>query len=283
MNVASEQNRRREATPTFDFDIAAGDTIVSQIRSLGILLLASSMLLMAAGVRFAAAAPANAPPAAGKSDETTENLKEDVVLFRKAIDENRDLIVVRSAMHPVADIRMPDARGIVRPSGKDSTLQEPGNSGLIDGCYSVILQVVHGRSAPLTLAARPFFHHSAGPSSGEIVVWDVLVDHETFVVAIGTWKIRLWRFVLFAQDGLPQMSDTALSSHWTGVALASHLDRQSVSVKLSLLKDGRIQADVDDLRAHRQTRYLQNDDEWKFAVVSTNEKNANKEPKGSAR
>ena len=69
----------------------------------------------------------------------------------------------------------------------------------------------------------------------------------------------------------PQICTTPLSNHWAHSRdeTFAYPDRKSFSVKLSLTRDGRVQADVDDLQDadKRHTRYIQVNDKWQFRVT----------------
>jgi len=198
----------------------------------------------------------------------TDGANAEVVLFRKAIDTTREIVVVRSAIHPVSDLEPPTTRGArsEQPSGSDAARAV--------GCFSVSLQVVPRQRPPLTIATTVMLAPAAKPSGG-VEVFDVLWYEGGFVLAVGTFDIQLWRVPVSlnpARPNIPRSVDLAFLSRWMADAAATYWDKTSVSVRLSLSEDGRVRADVDNLRvpnnvnAPHHTRFIQDADKWKFGI-----------------
>ena len=121
------------------------------------------------------------------------------------------------------------------------------------------------------------------PASGGFDVFDVLAHDGLIVVAVASVGIELWRVTPYGdpkaswpgdpklREVYPQICTTPLSNHWAHSRdeTFAYPDRKSFSVKLSLTRDGRVQADVDDLQDadKRHTRYIQVNDKWQFRVT----------------
>ena len=181
------------------------------------------------------------------------------VLFQKALDGKRELTVVRGWRHSMVDVAPP-----VMSKSAFQQLNIPER-----GYFTLFLQVRPAEGPPLTLASRLICEWSDAPASGGLDVLDVLVDNGLFVVAIGSTGIELWRVMPYGdpkQRKAPSETWTVLNG-WSGIALASYVDRKSVRLRLSLTKDGRVQADVDDLRANLRTHFLQVGDKWEFNIA----------------
>lgn len=124
----------------------------------------------------------------------------------------------------------------------------------------------------------------------DLSVLDVLVEDGVIVVAIkSAGSLQLWRVTPYGDpkaNGLEVFVTVsricpAFLRGWERFALRSeYFDKESVAVKLAMMKDGRIQADVEDLRAANrpgavrsdaQTRFVQLSGKWLFEIVKPDE------------
>jgi hypothetical protein len=163
------------------------------------------------------------------------------------------------------------------------------------GYFAVSLEIRPADGAPLVLATR-IVEQWSETAFGPFQVYDVLLDDGLIVVAVSSGDIDLWRVAPFGDPRVkwppipplptpenaklpiefPQISTATLpGGDWSRVALASSRDATQVSLKLSLTGDGRVQADVVDLRVTPDnlaagetpnTRFIQRGDEWRFDV-----------------
>lgn len=171
------------------------------------------------------------------------------VLFRKQLDEYREIVVVREQSRPLAIL-------------KGITIIPEKYLKHIHGVFSVRFEVRSANTVPLTLFTRLVYDWTPGRG---FEVFDMLVSPGQLVIASAEGsEIMLWRINPIRPD-VNQF--TVLRGYdWTRVAAAVTLDKSMVSVKLTWTKDHLVEAAVDDLRPNfkRHTRFIQSEKEWKF-------------------
>jgi hypothetical protein len=203
----------------------------------------------------------------------------EVVLFRKAIAGGRELVVSHGPRHPLDDL----APHIM---SKQSYSAIEGASG--KGAVVVISVRLHAapHEPPLTLASRLVPVYPDAISGGGPEVFDLLADDGLIVMAVASHTVELWRIAPFGSprvtagapkkserraSALPQVSVAFLPSDWmfSRPATFRFPDRKSFSVTLRLADDGRVEAEVADLKAsdRRRTRFIQAGDDWEFKAV----------------
>jgi hypothetical protein len=199
------------------------------------------------------------------------------VLFEKALQGNRELVVVRGPSHSVADVAPP-----IMSKSAFKSLNDPKR-----GYFAVSIQVRPANGAALTLATQICNQWSDAPPSGGFEVHDVLVHDGLIVIAVSSMDIDLWQVTPYGDphakwpsdpkllEQLPQVRRAGLDARWARDPRAQYINRKSVSVKLGLTRDGRVQADVVDMRVAAenlapgetaQTRFVQVGDKWEFDV-----------------
>jgi hypothetical protein len=207
------------------------------------------------------------PQDAAKPDAADAEL----VLFRKVLDDGRQLVVLRGPRHPMADV--------APPITSNSSFKHIPDKGY----FAVSLQVLPAHGPALTLASKLVPVWSDVPSLG-FDVFDVLIDDGLIVVAVGSLDMELWQVSPYGdprgkwvvpkerKPQLPQVCIAGLPANWAPISRGPTYtcpDRKSFSVKLSLTGDGRVQADVVDLQAADKwhTRFVQVGDEWEFKAA----------------
>lgn len=172
-----------------------------------------------------------------------------VVVYRKKLPDNREIVVVRG---PGMDATA--MRGLLAPQTLAETME----------MYPVRLEVRSGTAPPFVVGTRLLRLSSIEQFSGFDTL-DVLVDPNRIVVATAEFGgIRLWRFDLL--ESSVALADLEFGD-WTNVAAPVPLDRQIVRVVLGHSRDGKgITAEVTDLRPDlpRPIVFEQVGDEWKF-------------------
>jgi hypothetical protein len=224
------------------------------------------------------------PEGRGKSADTrgevmSGNADKEVVVFRKRLDPRRELVIVKSPTQQKTLVSPP-----LMPA---KTYNGPLR---IAGFSCISFQVASDGGSRLTLGARLVALGPPAPASGGFDVLDVLVDDGVIVVAVtAVTSLQLWRLTPYGdpQATGPLGTFTTVSkicpaglSGWSSDALASYLDRKSVAVKLTMIEDGRIQADVEDIRlanrsaavkSRARTRFIQVPGKWLFEIVKLEE------------
>ncbi len=196
----------------------------------------------------------------------------EVVLFRKAIDCTREVVLVRSPLHSAQDVAPP----LISKKAFEHLIPN-------GGFFSFSAQMRRAGKPPLTLATLILPEPVDAPASGGFAVFDVLVDDGLIFVAVASVGIEIWRVSphgdprasrsgdLRPRKALPQICAVGLPADWafSRVATFAYPTPASFSVKLSLTRQGRVQADVVDLKAadRRHTRFVEFGDDWMFGVV----------------
>lgn len=183
-----------------------------------------------------------------------------VIVFRKPLDNGREIVVLRGPCRPAAD-----AQAIV------SWKAPPGGGVLVPkGLFVVTVELRGPNSAPLTIGTRVVFDHARGRiREASFDVFDVLSlrDQAQIVLAITeNGHIMLWQI---SPTGVSRMA-VLRGGDWSLYAALHPIDRTKVSVKLGLTEDGLVKVEVEDLRDHGlklkwPTRFLQLGKEtWQF-------------------
>ena len=156
----------------------------------------------------------------------------EVVLFRKRLDDDRELVVVRGRNIPITVIK-----GI-------STISAD-NKNNITGVSSLRCELHSATNGPLILANRLIYEPVGWGGHRFQVRLDMLVSPEKIIIAaIDGPLITLWAVTPMAAEA----NQFAWLNDWTRFAAMVPLDKTMVSVKLGRTENGLILAEVNDLR-----------------------------------
>jgi hypothetical protein len=173
------------------------------------------------------------------------------VLFRKQLDKDREIVVIREQSRPLTILN-----GLTAIS--DENLKR------LHAVFPVRVEVRSANTASLTLCTHLVYDLTPGRG---FEVLDMLVGHGQIVIAaIEHSVVRLWLWRI-SPISLDTSQVTTLDQYdWTRFAAAVTLDKSMVSAKLTWTEDHLVEVAVDDLRPNfkQHTRFIQKPNEWSF-------------------
>jgi hypothetical protein len=186
----------------------------------------------------------------GRDVSSAKGADSEVVLFRKRLDDDRELVVVRGRSVPLTVME-----GIIAISAE--------NRKHITGVSSLRCEIHSATNGPLIVAHR-LIYDTIGRIGHRFQVLDLLVSPERIVIAaIDGPLLVLWAITPMAAEA----NHCAWLNDWTRVAAMVPLDKTMVGAKLRTDDNGRIHVEIDDLRSNskRHTEYIQAPNDWTFA------------------
>lgn len=178
-------------------------------------------------------------------------MENELVLFRKAIGPDREIVIVRGPLIDRANMDAVLAKELLRQS---------------TAIYAVRVEI-HTAGQPTALLASRLRVETQNPNLGTKVL-DVLVEAGTVVVAlVEGHEVGLWRVT----GGSNNHADWAVlrSADWAFAAPLRPLDDRHVAVRLERsIDNGLVVAEVTDLTALEPmiTLFEQTTDQWAFMV-----------------